>query len=218
MAGSMDMNQVINIIAVSGLPLLLAITVHEAAHAYVAHLMGDDTAKRAGRVTLNPVPHIDIVGTILLPMICIVVGGVLFGWAKPVPIDPSKMRYPRKSPFWVALAGPLSNFIMALLWALLGIAYNAGLFFGYFGSAPIMLANAGISVNLMLMIFNLLPLPPLDGARMLERFMNYNQRMWWARVENYGMMIVLVLGMTGILYNFWLSPLLGVFSWVKDLI
>lgn len=196
------------------LPTLFAITAHEAAHAYVAKLMGDNTAHRQGRVTLNPIPHIDPVGTIVIPALCLLFGGILFGWAKPVPIDPSRMRYPRKSPFWVALAGPGANFLMALAWG--GIAWTANRGgFGYWASDSMAaMGFAGVQINLALMILNLLPIPPLDGGRMVERFLPAKAKSAWSRVEPYGIYIVLGMGLTGLLALLWFGPMMNLFSWV----
>lgn len=200
--------------AAYALPTLFAITAHEAAHGYVAKLMGDKTAWRQGRVTLNPAPHIDPVGTLLIPALCLLFGGFLFGWAKPVPINPSNMRYPRKSFFWVALAGPASNFLMALFWA--GVAWIAARgFFGDFFSSPMAaMGMAGIQVNLLLMIFNLLPLPPLDGSRMVARFLKGEAASFWQRIEPYGFYILLALSFSGIL-SLWINPWMSAFGWVQ---
>ncbi len=204
-------------IATYALPTLFAITAHEAAHGYAAKLMGDNTAYRQGRVTLNPGPHIDPIGTIVVPALCLLFGGLLFGWAKPVPINPSNMRYPRKSPFWVALAGPASNFAMALGWALLAWVGYQG-WAGELGSDPLVaMGFAGIQINLMLMILNLLPLPPLDGARMVERFLRGGARDFWAKIEPYGFFILLGLALTGLLSMLWMQPWFSAFSWMQKI-
>lgn len=201
-------------LATFAIPVLFAITVHEAAHAYVAKMMGDNTAYRLGRVTLNPLPHIDLVGTLIVPAVCLLLGGIMFGWAKPVPIDPSKMRYPKKSPFWVALAGPFSNFLMAILWAIIALVANKG-WFGVWAGAPLSsMGMAGVQINLVLMILNLLPFPPLDGGRMVERFLKGPSLQFWHKVEPYGMWIVLGLSVVGFLNILWFEPWFGVFSWI----
>lgn len=207
----------LNIFAAYALPTLFAITVHEAAHGYVAKLMGDNTAERAGRLTINPRPHIDPIGTIAVPAACLLLGGILFGWAKPVPIDPSRMRYPRKSPFWVALAGPGSNFLMAILWALVALAANRGLAGDWAGAPLAAMGIAGIQINLMLMILNLLPLPPLDGGRMVERFLKGKAKRVWEQIEAYGLFIVLGLAFTGLLALIWMKPWMSVFSWMHGI-
>lgn len=207
----------LNTLAIYLIPVLFAITVHEAAHAYVAKLMGDSTAHRLGRVTLNPLPHIDPIGTILVPLACVMLGGLLFGWAKPVPINPSQMRYPKKSPFWVALAGPMSNFLMAIMWALAALAAHKG-WVGDWAGAPLSaMGMAGVQINLMLMILNLFPFPPLDGGRMVERFLKGKPRDFWRGAEAYGLWVILGLSLIGILNVIWFSPWLSAFSWVNRL-
>ena len=215
-SGAIEMLQ---FLLANGIPLLFAITVHEAAHGWAASLMGDDTAKRAGRVTLNPLAHIDMMGTVAFPLICLVgmmlapgSGGMLFGWAKPVPVNPGRMRYPGKSPFWVALAGPASNLAMALGWSALGWLALGGYLGSWAAPGAVMLGVAGAKTNLILMAFNLLPVPPLDGARMVERFLTWKQRQWWSGIERHGMWIVLVLGMTGVLGKIWLNPIMAAFT------
>ena len=213
----MDISTLLHTILVAGIPLIFAITLHEAAHAWMAKVMGDKTAYNLGRVTLNPVPHVDPLGTLVLPGLCLALGAPVFGWAKPVPIDPGKMRYPKKSPFWVAAAGPVSNFLMALIWAVIGwVTFNG--FLGSWASRPLFeVAQMGIQINLVLMIFNLLPFPPLDGSRLVERFLKGKALNFWHQLEQYGMYIVLILAMTPILSTFWLKPWLGVFSWVFEI-
>lgn len=216
----MDFNflDLFNKILTFAIPTLFAITVHEAAHGYAAKLMGDNTAWRLGRCTLNPIPHVDKIGTIVVPALAFLLGGILFGWAKPVPIDPSKMRYPRKSPFWVAIAGPLSNFIMALLWGFIAyLSKDKEILEQTNFSLIYQMAVAGIQVNLALMIFNLLPLPPLDGSRMVERFLKGKSRAFWHQIERYGLFIVLPLMFTGILQLLWFSPWMHVFAWIPNL-
>lgn len=205
----------LNTLAIYLIPVLLAITLHEAAHAYVAKLMGDHTADKLGRVTLNPMPHIDPIGTVLVPLACVMMGGFLFGWAKPVPINPSQMRYPRKSPFWVALAGPLSNFFMAIMWAFAALAAHKGWAGQWAGEPLSAMGMAGVQINLMLMILNLFPFPPLDGGRMVERFLKGKPRDFWHRAEPYGIWVVLILSFIGILNAIWFSPWLNAFSWVN---
>jgi Zn-dependent protease len=180
-------------IAVSALPILLAITVHESAHGFVARYFGDMTAHQAGRITLNPLRHIDPVGTILLPALTLVLAGIPFGWAKPVPVDFSRLRHPKKDMLWVAAAGPASNLIMALIWAFI-------LKFALTLSLPLsLMAHAGITINVVLMVLNLLPLPPLDGGRMAISLLPNHLAEKYAEVERYGFIILLVLLFTGIL-------------------
>ncbi|AAZ97479.1 putative integral membrane transmembrane protein [Thiobacillus denitrificans ATCC 25259] len=202
-------------IAVFALPVIFAITLHEAAHGYVARYFGDMTAAAAGRITLNPLKHIDPVGTILVPLVILVMskllggGAILFGWAKPVPVNFAQLRRPKQDMLWVALAGPGVNFFMALFWALmiqLGHALGNG-----FVSAPLMLMGAsGVFINVILMALNLLPLPPLDGGRIAVSLLPVKQAMQFARIEPYGFFILLGLLFTGIL-GFVLWPLISLF-------
>lgn len=183
--------------AVSALPIIFAITVHEASHGYVAKYFGDLTADKLGRITLNPIKHIDPIGTILLPAITLLLGGILFGWAKPVPVNFANLRNPKKDMLWVAAAGPASNFLMAIFWALV---------LNYSSSAPegaaiflLEMSKVGIMINLVLMVLNLLPLPPLDGGRIAVSLLPMNLAVMLSRVEQYGFIILIVLLFTGIL-------------------
>ena len=145
-------------IAIYALPVIFAITVHEAAHGYAARFFGDMTADRAGRITLNPLKHIDPIGTILLPALTLLVGGILFGWAKPVPVDFTRLRNPKRDMLWVAAAGPASNFVMALLWAL--IIKLSATSPNVYSEPMALMGQAGVMINVVLMVLNLLPLPP----------------------------------------------------------
>ncbi len=147
-------------ISVSALPIVFAITVHEAAHGYVAKYFGDLTAEKLGRITLNPIKHIDPIGTILFPVLTLMLGGILFGWAKPVPVNFANLRNPKKDMLWVAAAGPASNFLMAIFWTLV-LNYSSS-FSGSIGFFFLEMSKVGIIINLVLMVLNLLPLPPLD--------------------------------------------------------
>lgn len=200
---------VVQKIAVYALPILFAITVHEAAHGYAAKYFGDLTAERMGRITLNPLKHIDPFGTILLPALTVMLGGILFGWAKPVPVNFANLRNPKKDMFWVAAAGPASNFIMAIFWALL---------LSYANYAPNTAINflaemslAGISINLVLMVLNLLPMPPLDGGRIAVSLLPTPMAIQLARLEQYGFIILIVLMFTGILGKI-ISPIIQLFE------
>ncbi|OJW85084.1 site-2 protease family protein [Thiobacillus sp. 65-1402] len=202
-------------IAVFALPVIFAITLHEAAHGYVARFFGDMTAAAAGRITANPLKHIDPVGTILVPLVILLTskllggGAILFGWAKPVPVNFSRLRRPKQDMLWVALAGPGMNFVMALFWALmiqLGHALGSG-----FASAPLMLMGAaGVFINVILMALNLIPLPPLDGGRIAVSLLPMKQAMQFSRLEPYGLFILLGLLFTGIL-GIILWPLISLF-------
>ncbi|MFH1819855.1 MAG: site-2 protease family protein [Pseudomonadota bacterium] len=209
-------------IAVFALPVIFAITLHEAAHGYVARFFGDMTAAAAGRITANPLKHIDPVGTILVPLVILLTskllggGMILFGWAKPVPVNFGRLRRPKQDMLWVALAGPGMNFIMAVFWALmiqLGHALGSS-----FVSAPLMLMGAaGVFINVILMALNLIPLPPLDGGRIAVSLLPVKQAMQFARLEPYGLFILLGLMFTGIL-GFILWPLISVFIGLTALV
>jgi Zn-dependent protease len=181
------------------LPVIFAITVHEVAHGWVAKKYGDNTASGLGRLTLNPIKHIDLVGTILLPGLLLLTGtGFIFGWAKPVPVDARNFKNPRKDMAIVALAGPISNLLMALAWALLvRIAVMIGV---EFISLPLIYTGiAGISINLVLALINLLPIPPLDGSRVLTGILPSYWAWKYNQLERYGFIILLILLYTKIL-------------------
>ncbi len=184
-------------IAIYALPVIFAITVHEAAHGFAARYFGDMTAEREGRITLNPLKHIDPIGTILLPALTLLVGGILFGWAKPVPVNFSRLRNPKRDMLWVAAAGPASNFVMALFWALiikLSVAYPS-----VYSEPMALMGQAGVMINVVLMVLNLLPLPPLDGGRIAVSFLPNHLAYKYAQIERYGFIILIVLLATGIL-------------------
>jgi Zn-dependent protease len=189
------------------LPLLLAITLHEVAHGWVALRCGDTTAKAQGRLSLNPLRHIDPIGTVLVPVLLWVVpmllqvpGGFIFGWAKPVPVNYGRLRQPKRDMALVALAGPMSNFLMALGWALValaGQALHSGL--PWLGIPLIAMGIAGINVNIMLGVLNLVPIPPLDGSRVLAGLLPNRAGQLMAQIEPYGLIILVGLLMSGIL-------------------
>lgn len=184
-------------IAVSAIPIIFAITVHEAAHGYVAKYFGDMTAFQEGRITLNPIKHIDPVGTILIPAITLVLGGILFGWAKAVPVNFSRLRNPKKDMLWVAVAGPASNLVMAIIWALV-IKFSI-LFSSSFTMPLAFMGAVGVMINTVLMVLNLLPLPPLDGGRIAVSLLPHHLAYRYAMVERYGFIILLALLFTGVL-------------------
>ena len=196
------MESVIQTITVYAIPVLFAITVHEAAHGYVARLFGDNTAHVAGRITLNPLKHIDPVGTLVVPLVMAVLSPFVFGWAKPVPVDFSRLRKPKRDMIWVAAAGPGSNLLMAILWLLFA---KALVLLGMREPFFLMVAAAGIQVNLMLMALNLLPIPPLDGGRILVGVLPRPLAWQVARIEPYGFLILLVLLFTNTL-GFFIQP------------
>ena len=194
----MDFNEITKMIAVFAVPVIFAITLHEAAHGYVARHFGDTTAFVLGRVSLNPLRHIDMVGTIAVPLLILVVSklfggaGILFGWAKPVPVNFHALRHPKRDMLWVAAAGPAANLVMALGWALLMKA--AQMLPQSMFSLPMMLmAEAGITVNIVLMVLNLLPILPLDGGRIAVSLLPDRLALGYARLEPFGFPILLVL-------------------------
>jgi Zn-dependent protease len=201
----------IQAVAINAIPLIFAITIHEAAHGYAARKFGDNTAYVLGRVSLNPLKHIDPMGTILIPLVLILTGSpFLVGYAKPVPVRFDHLRNPKIDSIWVALAGPGSNFIQALVWMsiliiLLGTGLNEPFFIG--------MAKAGIGWNIGLLVFNLFPLPPLDGGRILAGLLPARQSIALGRLEPWGFYIVLALVFTGIIGTLWMEPLMALFNW-----
>lgn len=184
-------------IAVYALPVTFAITVHEAAHGYVARHFGDMTAAAAGRISLNPLRHIDPLGTVLVPLLTLWAGGILFGWAKPVPVNFGRLRQPKRDMLWVAAAGPGSNLVMAILWALV---YKTAPGLPDSMALPLaLMAQAGIMINVVLMVLNLLPLPPLDGGRIAVSLLPQPYAWRFAHIERYGFFILMGLLFTGIL-------------------
>ena len=197
------MNDIIQPIAAYAIPVNSAITLHEAAHGYVARMFGDPTAYQAGRISLNPARHIDPVGTLLVPAVILLMSkllgspGMLFGWAKPVPVDFGRLRRPKKDMLWVALAGPAANLLMAILWV-----FSLRLFLetGMQESFWFEMAMAGVQVNLVLMALNLLPIPPLDGGRILFSLLPNRLAWQYSKIEPYGLVIVVVLLVTDVLW------------------
>ena len=193
------------------LPVLLAVTVHEVSHGYAARHFGDPTAAKAGRLTLNPFAHIDPLGTVVVPLVLYIMseGQYTFGWAKPVPVNTMLLRHPKADMLWVALAGPFSNLLMALFWSgLFALTYLSAE--GSFGAAAARMATAGAGINSVLFIFNLFPIPPLDGGRIMVSLLPDRLSHAFARIEPFGFMIVALLLFSGAL-NSVLSPLLRAF-------
>ena len=207
----------IQTILIYALPVLFAITVHEAAHGYAARHFGDNTAFMLGRITLNPLKHIDPVGTILMPLLLYFAtsGAFLFGYAKPVPVRFDRLRNPKRDMIWVALAGPGANLVQALLWgALLYVLLGMGLTEPFF----VDMCKAGTLVNVVMFVFNLFPLPPLDGGRILVGLLPTRQAIMVSRIEPWGFFIVMGLVLTGIVSKLWLLPLMGLTYSLLDIL
>ena len=210
----------VQLVCVYAIPLIFAITLHEAAHGWMAARLGDKPAVALGRVTLNPLAHIDPVGTIAVPGALLLMsamtggGGLLFGWAKPVPVNPNRFRSYRSGMMLTAAAGPISNLLQMMLWALL---LKVFLIAGIYEKFLISVCTAGISVNLMLMAFNLIPIPPLDGGRIVSGLLPYRAAAAFDRIEPYGMIILLVLMVGGGL-SFFVRPFLMFGQMVVELL
>ena len=204
----MDISNLIQTVLIYALPVLFAITVHEAAHGYAARHYGDNTAYMLGRITLNPFKHIDPVGTILMPLLLYFAtsGAFLFGYAKPVPVNFGHLRNPKRDMVWVALAGPASNFFQAVGWKLLLIVLVVS---GVEEPFFVEMAQGGVLVNLVMWAFNLFPLPPLDGGRILVGLLPYKQAHQVSRLEPYGFFIVMALVLAGVVSSLWLLPLMS---------
>lgn len=206
-------------IAVWVIPILLAVTLHEVAHGYAAKKLGDNTAEQAGRLSLNPLKHIDPFGTVIVPLVLVLLGGFIFGWAKPVPVSWEKLRNPKRDMGLVALAGPMANFTMIILWAVL---VKISLFMAdqsmHWLAAPLYhISQAGIQINTILMVLNMLPIPPLDGSRVVSIFMPTQWVVQMYRIEPYGMVILIVLLFTGILGKILFPIVYGVIMGVHSL-
>jgi Zn-dependent protease len=204
-----DITNLVQTVLIYALPVIFAITVHEAAHGYVARYLGDDTAYLMGRMTLNPLRHIDPIGTVLMPLVLYFAtsGAFLFGYAKPVPVQFGNLRHPKRDMVWVALAGPASNFIMAIGWAVVLVALVAT---GVDESFFLKMAQGGVLVNLVMWAFNLFPLPPLDGGRVLAGLLPRGAaQTLLARIEPFGFFIVMALVLAGLISTWWLIPLIG---------
>ena len=195
----MDISSLVQTIAISALPVIFAITVHEAAHGYAARHFGDNTAWLAGRISLNPIRHVDLFGTILLPLLLFIISSpFLFGWAKPVPVNFGRLRNPKRDMLWVAAAGPGVNLLMAFGGALL---FKLALLlpFNVYTRPLAMMSDMGININLMLMVLNLLPLPPLDGGRIAVSLLPMPMAIKFSQLERWGIPILLLLSFLGIL-------------------
>jgi len=207
--------QLIQTVLIYALPVIFAITLHEAAHGYAAQRLGDPTAAMMGRVTLNPFPHIDPIGTILMPLLLYFStgGAFLFGYAKPVPVRFDRLRHPKRDMVWVALAGPASNLLQALLWgALLYVLAGSGVTERFF----LEMCKAGMLTNVVMFAFNLFPLPPLDGGRIVVGLLPWRQAVVFSRIEPWGFYIVMALVITGVVSALWMQPLMDLtFALIK---
>jgi len=205
----MDLALIIQTVTLYAIPVLFAITLHEAAHGYVARHFGDPTAHLLGRITANPLKHIDPVGTIAMPLLLYfaTAGNFLFGYAKPVPVNFNRLRHPKRDMIWVALAGPGANLIQAVLWLLTLYLLHA---LGTQERFWLDMCRAGVTVNLVMYAFNLFPLPPLDGGRILVGLLPHGPASALSRVEPFGFFIVLALVISGVVGAFWLRPLMDV--------
>jgi len=203
-----DTTNLIQTVSVYAIPVIFAITLHEAAHGYAAKYFGDSTAYMMGRVTLNPFPHIHLMGTILLPLLLYFStnGALLFGFAKPVPVDFGNLRHPKRDMVWVALAGPASNLVQAIVWALLFVVYTD---FGVSEKFFLAMCKAGVLSNVVMFAFNLFPLPPLDGGRIVVGLLPWKQAYQFSRIEPYGFYIVMALVITGVVNHLWLDPVMN---------
>ena len=204
----MDTSNLLQTVSVYAIPVIFAITLHEAAHGYAAKYFGDRTAYMLGRVTINPFSHIHWVGTILLPLLLYfsTSGALLFGYAKPVPVNFGNLRHPKRDMVWVALAGPGINLVQALVWALLYVVYTD---FGVTEKFFLAMCKAGVLSNVVMFAFYLLPLPPLDGGRIVVGLLPWKQAYQFSRIEPYGFFIVIALALTGVVNHLWLDPVMG---------
>lgn len=201
------MPELIQTVLIYALPVIFAITLHEAAHGFAAQRLGDNTAAMMGRVTLNPVPHIDPLGTVLMPLLLYFStgGALLFGYAKPVPVRFDRLHHPKRDMVWVALAGPASNLLQALLWGvMLYVLLGSGLSERFF----IEMCKAGMLTNVVMFAFNLFPLPPLDGGRILVGLLPWRWAVLLSRVEPWGFYIVMALVITGVVNALWMQPVM----------
>jgi Zn-dependent protease len=212
-----DTAQLIQTVLIYALPVLFAITLHEAAHGYAARHFGDTTAWMMGRITLNPMKHIDPVGTILMPLLLYFAtsGAFLFGYAKPVPVRFDRLRHPKRDMIWVALAGPGANLLQALLWGVfMYLMLAAGIEERFF----LEMGRAGILVNVVMFAFNLFPLPPLDGGRILVGLLPWRYAAMVARIEPWGFFIVMALVIAGVVSTLWMRPVMGLTYSLLDLL
>ncbi|PHM21506.1 MAG: site-2 protease family protein [Curvibacter sp. PD_MW3] len=214
---TVDIAHLIQTVLIYALPVLFAITVHEAAHGYAARHFGDNTAAMMGRITLNPIKHIDPIGTILMPLLLYFAtsGAFLFGYARSVPVRFDRLRHPKRDMVWVALAGPGANLLQALLWAvlmyvLLGLDVNERFF--------LEMCKAGVLVNVVMFAFNLFPLPPLDGGRILIGLLPWRYAALLARIEPWGFFVVMALVILGVVSTLWMQPIMALTYGLLDIL
>ncbi|MBM4220193.1 MAG: site-2 protease family protein [Gammaproteobacteria bacterium] len=213
----MDLAQFLTTISIAAIPIIFAITIHEVAHGLVARQFGDRTAEMQGRLSLNPIRHIDPIGTVLVPAVLLWLGGFLFGWAKPVPVDSRNMRNPRSNMVWVTAAGPVANVLMALIWALL-MLLSQRFGSGTAGEWIAQMAWIGIWFNVVLAVFNMLPIPPLDGGQVLTNLLPRGPvSTFLERVAPFGLFIVLGLLATGLLSPIISRPVLALIGLIAGI-
>lgn len=215
----MDQLTTIQKVIVYLIPILFGVTLHEAAHGYVAYKLGDDTAKRLGRITANPFKHIDPMGTVVIPLILIISSPFVFGWAKPVPVNEQRLRNPRRDMALVACAGPASNFLMAVFWALmLKLSFVLIAHHNSIGVPLGLMGQAGIMINLSLFVLNLIPIPPLDGSRVISALLPRPLDKWFEKITPFGFFIVFLLILSGLLSKILIPGVLWFQQWLVVLL
>lgn len=212
-------SDLIQVLTVMAIPLLFAITLHEVAHGWVASLRGDQSARMLGRLTLNPIKHIDLIGTILVPLITMISAGIVFGWAKPVPVNQNALKRPRIDMALVALAGPFANLAMALFWGVIGkIGLTAEEMGNAYVGVPLYyMGQYGIMINVVLAVLNLIPLPPLDGGKVLANIMPRRWGFYFSRIEAYGFFILLLLIVSKVLFRVISPVVMAIVAMISEL-
>ncbi len=195
----MELLQLLQTILIYAIPILFAITVHEVAHGWVANKLGDPTARQEGRLTLNPLKHIDLIGTVIVPLLLLLFAGFVFGWAKPVPVNWSNLRHPKRDSAVVAMAGPSANLVMTFFWALI-LKLGTVLYSAWTPATTlVLLGQIGMQINLVLLVLNLIPIPPLDGSRVVASILPVQLSLAYSRLEPFGFFILLALIAFGVL-------------------